>query len=437
MCEESPESLQTTNSENSIVISVEASNIAKKVIDIIEWPDDTTRTDAVEFSDNPTAYFSKLAQLNLPPETLTHNTHLSQNITEFISTKPKILAQLNLSEIANLTNLIQISTTLHDIGKIGIDAKLDEKSWDQLSETEQQRYKTHHTSIGVYILAHILDKHYSNNDHKLIQSDEIGTTTIDLNKVTPENYSSIDYTTIFKIINNHHKPYTKIPQDIPSHILSIFDVMDSLTTYRKYNATFTLEDALSHILFNTGLQFNPEIIMQVFTFLDNLDDDDNSPNTKPEILSESSSIINEIIELNAHIKESDSFYILLEYNDEHTLQTYTDSIQKYIENLESRNSKKISTTVKSILFQNLLEKYLYNGHLSKIFERDKLNFVKKTVKFVLKMNKKRDNTLKMPPISYEAPPESSINNNAVFYAYIMLKMEHANYLQTLAEKKEP
>lgn len=141
-----------------------------------------------------------------------------------------IAKQMGLPQ--NKIDLIKSAALLHDIGKIGIDKSILNKT-DKLDKEEFDTIKTH-PSIGATIIS---DLSYLAN--------------------------------IADIIKHHHErndgrgyPDGLTHDNIPleTSILTIADSFDAMTTNRPYRHSLSLETALSEIKINAGTQFNPDIV---------------------------------------------------------------------------------------------------------------------------------------------------------------------------------
>lgn len=129
-------------------------------------------------------------------------------------------------------DLIKSAALLHDIGKIGIDKNILNKT-GKLERDEFETIKSH-PEIGAAIIA---DLSYLSN--------------------------------ISDIIRHHHErndgngyPDGLCHDSIPleTSILTIADSFDAMTTNRPYRKSLSLEAALSEIKLNSGTQFNPDIV---------------------------------------------------------------------------------------------------------------------------------------------------------------------------------
>ncbi|MGB4439796.1 MAG: HD-GYP domain-containing protein [Sedimentibacter sp.] len=129
-------------------------------------------------------------------------------------------------------DLIKSAALLHDIGKIGIDKNILNKT-EKLDKEEFDTIKTH-PAIGATIisdlsylanLSDIIKHHHERND----------------GRGYPDGLS-----------------HDKIP--LETSILTIADSFDAMTTNRPYRHSLSLETALSEIKINSGTQFNPDIV---------------------------------------------------------------------------------------------------------------------------------------------------------------------------------
>lgn len=141
-----------------------------------------------------------------------------------------IAKQLGLPQ--SKVDLIKSAALLHDIGKIGIDKNILNKS-GRLENDEFETIKSH-PEIGATIIA---DLSYLSN--------------------------------ISDIIKHHHErndgkgyPDGLTHDSIPleTSILTIADSFDAMTTNRPYRSSMSLETALNEVKINAGTQFNPDIV---------------------------------------------------------------------------------------------------------------------------------------------------------------------------------
>ncbi|WP_326909671.1 HD-GYP domain-containing protein [Sedimentibacter sp. MB31-C6] len=156
------------------------------------------------------------------PYTSGHSMRVS-NYAESIARK------LNLPQ--NKIDILKSAALLHDIGKIGIDKKILNKT-GKLEDYEFEIIKKH-SEIGATIISDlsymanisdIIKHHHERND----------------GKGYPDGLS-----------------YNNIP--LETSILTIADSFDAMTSDRPYRYALSLDDALEQIMSNSGTQFNPDI----------------------------------------------------------------------------------------------------------------------------------------------------------------------------------
>ena len=129
-------------------------------------------------------------------------------------------------------NELKIVGLLHDIGKIAIDENILNKS-GKLTESEWKEIKRH-PEIGFRILE----------------------TAKGMSKVA-------------KYVLSHHErwdgngyPYCLKGNEIPieSRIIGIIDAYDAMTSERVYHAAKSVEDAVTELKRNAGIQFDPKLV---------------------------------------------------------------------------------------------------------------------------------------------------------------------------------
>lgn len=154
----------------------------------------------------------------------------------------KIIAEgINLPK--NLVEMIELTSPLHDVGKIGIPDKILLKP-GRLDEEEREIMNQHTTHALSLIASH---------DSPLIQMAK-------------------------SIALSHHEkwdgsgyPKKLIGESIPieGRITAIADVFDALTTIRPYKKAWPLEEAVNYIKNQSGIHFDPSLVQ---VFIENISD---------------------------------------------------------------------------------------------------------------------------------------------------------------------
>lgn len=150
-------------------------------------------------------------------------------------------------DISNLDqDLIVLGSSLHDIGKIGIDEKLLNKP-GKLTKQEFEIMKTH-TLIGAEILDNLV----------LYQDVPLVKTAYEICRWHHERYDGKGY------------PDGLVGEEIPisAQIVSLADVYDALVSKRAYKASFSHEKAMQMIMDGECGQFNP-ILLQCLKDIEN------------------------------------------------------------------------------------------------------------------------------------------------------------------------
>lgn len=129
-------------------------------------------------------------------------------------------------------DLIKSAALMHDIGKIGIDKSILNKT-GKLEKEEFEKIKSH-PEIGAAIIS---DLSYLTNISDIIRHHH----ERDDGKGYPDGLS-----------------HDNIP--LETSIMTIADAFDAMTTNRPYRSSLSLESALQEIKNNQGTQFNPDIV---------------------------------------------------------------------------------------------------------------------------------------------------------------------------------
>lgn len=168
------------------------------------------------------------------------NQETEEHAQRLIELSRAVGQKLNLVE--EQLNELELLSTLHDIGKIGISdnilnkpGKLTEEEWIEMKRHPEMGYR--------------------------------------IAMATPELAPIADY-----ILNHHERwdgtgyPYGRKGEEIPllSRIISVADAYDAMTSDRSYRNAMTKEQAIEEIRRNSGTQFDPYISELFLEYVNNL-----------------------------------------------------------------------------------------------------------------------------------------------------------------------
>ncbi len=168
------------------------------------------------------------------------NQETEEHAQRLIELSSVIGQKLNLAE--EQLNELELLSTLHDIGKIGISdnilnkpGKLTDEEWIEMKRHPEMGYR--------------------------------------IAMATPELAPIADY-----ILNHHERwdgngyPYGRKGDEIPllSRIISVADAYDAMTSDRSYRKAMTKEQAIDEIQRNAGTQFDPYIAELFLEYVNNL-----------------------------------------------------------------------------------------------------------------------------------------------------------------------
>ena len=165
-----------------------------------------------------------------------HVTHVNVLVKMLIERLRQITDQYNISWVKQ--DLIVMASSLHDIGKIGIDDKILNKK-GKLTKEEFEIMKTH-TLIGASILENLEE----------YQQEPLVQTAYEICRWHHERYDGNGY------------PDGLVGEEIPisAQVVSLADVYDALVSKRVYKESYTYEKTLEMILAGECGVFNPILL---------------------------------------------------------------------------------------------------------------------------------------------------------------------------------
>ena len=169
-------------------------------------------------------------------ESALHVTHVNALVKMLIERLRQITDQYDISWVKQ--DMIVMASSLHDIGKIGIDDKILNKK-GKLTNEEFDIMKTH-TLIGASILENLEE----------YQQEPLVQTAYDICRWHHERYDGKGYPDGLK--------GDEIP--ISAQVVSIADVYDALVSKRVYKESYTYDRTLEMILEGKCGVFNPVLL---------------------------------------------------------------------------------------------------------------------------------------------------------------------------------
>jgi putative two-component system response regulator len=152
---------------------------------------------------------------------------------------PEILVQETNMDIEEFSIVIEVASALHDIGKVGIEDTILNKS-EALSHDEFEKIKRH-TVIGHETLINVQNR-YPNN--KFIRMG------IEITRWHHERFDGTGYPDGLREKN--------IP--LSARILAVADVYDALISSRPYKRAYNHQKALNIINQDSGTHFDPLVV---------------------------------------------------------------------------------------------------------------------------------------------------------------------------------
>ena len=197
----------------------------------------------------------KMAEFRDPKETYPHIERVSSYSLE-IYDRWAFNHNVPEAEIHRYRDNLKIAAKFHDVGKVGISDVILKKAFPRFTDEERNIMKGH-TCIGAQLfeppesLLDIMSQEVALHHHDRWDGGASG---------YPGKISLSDFSVKDGIV-----PLTEplSGKDIPlsARIVAVADVFDALSHKRCYKEAWTIEDAFSEILNNSGTQFDPEVVL--------------------------------------------------------------------------------------------------------------------------------------------------------------------------------
>ncbi|MCR4948317.1 MAG: GAF domain-containing protein [Treponema sp.] len=197
----------------------------------------------------------KMSEFRDPKETYPHIERVSAYSLE-IYDRWAFNHNIPEAEIHRYRDNLKIAAKFHDVGKVGISDVILKKAFPRFTDEERNIMKGH-TCIGAQLfeppesLLDVMSQEVALHHHDRWD----GGTTGYPGKISLSDFS----------IRDGVVPVTEplSGKDIPlsARIVAVADVFDALSHKRCYKEAWSIEDAFSEILDNSGTQFDPEVVL--------------------------------------------------------------------------------------------------------------------------------------------------------------------------------
>ena len=197
----------------------------------------------------------KMSEFRDPKETYPHIERVSSYSLE-IYDRWAFNHNIPEAEIHRYRDNLKIAAKFHDVGKVGISDVILKKAFPRFTDEERNIMKGH-TCIGAQLfeppesLLDVMSQEVALHHHDRCDGGESG---------YPGKISLSDFSVKDGIV-----PITEplSGKDIPlsARIVAVADVFDALSHKRCYKEAWTIEDAFTEIMNNSGTQFDPEVVL--------------------------------------------------------------------------------------------------------------------------------------------------------------------------------
>ena len=197
----------------------------------------------------------KMSEFRDPKETYPHIERVSSYSLE-IYDRWAFNHNIPEAEIHRYRDNLKIAAKFHDVGKVGISDVILKKAFPRFTDEERNIMKGH-TCIGAQLfeppesLLDVMSQEVALHHHDRWDGGPSG---------YPGRISLSDFSVKDGIV-----PLTESlsGKDIPlsARIVAVADVFDALSHKRCYKEAWTIEDAFTEIMNNSGTQFDPEVVL--------------------------------------------------------------------------------------------------------------------------------------------------------------------------------
>ena len=197
----------------------------------------------------------KMSEFRDPKETYPHIERVSSYSLE-IYDRWAFNHNVPEAEIHRYRDNLKIAAKFHDVGKVGISDVILKKAFPRFTDEERNIMKGH-TCIG----AQLFEPPESLLD---VMSQEVALHHHDRWDGGASGYPGKISLTEFSVKDGIVPVCEPLSgKDIPlsARIVAVADVFDALSHKRCYKEAWTIEDAFTEILNNSGSQFDPEVVL--------------------------------------------------------------------------------------------------------------------------------------------------------------------------------
>ena len=197
----------------------------------------------------------KMSEFRDPKETYPHIERVSSYSLE-IYDRWAFNHNVPEAEIHRYRDNLKIAAKFHDVGKVGISDVILKKAFPRFTDEERSIMKGH-TCIGAQLfeppesLLDVMSQEVALHHHDRWDGGAMGYP----GKVSLNEFSVKDG------VVPDCEPLSGNDIPLSARIVAVADVFDALSHKRCYKEAWTIEDAFTEILNNSGTQFDPEVVL--------------------------------------------------------------------------------------------------------------------------------------------------------------------------------